>query len=52
MGCSASGRPDKQQPKNAGLRLLTSKLHFKPRQLDKLNDYFGQLAKSDCQGKV
>ena len=57
MGCAQSEYSESQGGAHHraimgdGLRLVSSKLHFKPEQLDKLNDYFRQLARSDCQGK-
>lgn len=48
MGCTTSN--DNAGAKNSGFRLISSKLHFKLEQLDKLNDYFRELAKSDNAG--
>ncbi|XP_058794582.1 uncharacterized protein LOC131666180 isoform X2 [Phymastichus coffea] len=47
MGCGSSSSSSSSESKNLGLRLLSSKLHFKPEQLDKLTDYFCELARSD-----
>uniref|UniRef100_A0ABD2XDQ4 Mab-21-like HhH/H2TH-like domain-containing protein n=2 Tax=Trichogramma kaykai TaxID=54128 RepID=A0ABD2XDQ4_9HYME len=61
MGCSASSNAstssnyhnyglkyhDKNVNGSPGLRLMASKLHFKLEQLEKLNHYFSEIAKSD-----
>ncbi|KAJ8675297.1 hypothetical protein QAD02_011083 [Eretmocerus hayati] len=46
MGCASSACADDQQS-GSGLRLITSKLNFKDEQLEKLNDYFSELARAD-----
>ncbi|OXU22869.1 hypothetical protein TSAR_006653 [Trichomalopsis sarcophagae] len=47
MGC---GQSNEAEGKNTeGLRLMSSKLHFRPDQLEKLNDYFGHLVKTDSE---